>query len=290
MAEPNQFDIVGTLITQKGLTGENIALQIFSYMNISTFISCRSVSKIWKHFLITQRKLKSICMEELRKTASYLRCLDQAWLKCDQISAQQSLRWFHFPGTPLPAYGPNLDNLAALPTWENLFYAIDENGTTEDIIEVYSKIQCIAAFNNYIDFWCKACDLSCYHYRASKKYPFENSEIFEDSYIGEELQKEIMKFVKEQKQQKYPLDKSKWKKSIQELQCKIPKPSFGGLQVEVKYCWAVGPFTASQLISDIAGQIQKKFVLKLRRIVKNFQEQDVEPLMSYFAEIQLSSV
>ena len=288
MAEHNQFDIVGTLITQKSLTGENIALQIFSYMNISTFISCRSVSKIWKHFLMTQRRLKSICMEELRKTASYLTCLDQAWLRCDQIWAQQSLTVFRFPGSPLPVYGPNLDNLAALPTWENLFYAIDENGTTEDIIEVYSKIQCIAAFNNYIDFCCKACNGSCYDYRASKKYPFENSEIFEDSYIGEELQKEIMKFVKEQKQQKYPLDKSKWKESIQELQCKVPK------QVELwdplKYSGALGPFTASELICDIAGQIQKKFLLKLRRVLKNFQEQDVEPLMSFFAEIQLSSV
>ena len=235
MAETNQFDIVGTLITQKGLTGENIALEIFSYMNISTFMSCRSVSKIWKHFLMTQRKLKSIWMEELRKTASYMTCLDQAWLRCDQIYAQQSLEAFRFPGSPLSVYGPNLDNLAALPSWENLFYAIDENGTTEDIIEVYSKIQCIAAFNNYIDFWCKACDRSCYlrhyrccivkwrdnnaTYRAAKKYPFENSEIFEDSYIGVELQKEMIKFVKEQEQQKYPLGGSKWKKSIQELQC-----------------------------------------------------------------------
>jgi hypothetical protein len=101
----------------------------------------------------------------------------------------------------------------------------------------------------------------------------------------------MMKFVMEQKQQKYPLNKSKWeKKSIQELQCEISKPSWGGLQIELEYCWAVGPFTASELISDIAGQIQKKFVLKLRRLLKNFQEQDVEPLMSFFAEIQLSSV
>ena len=148
---------------------------------------------------------------------------------------------------------------------------MDENGTTEDIIEVYSKIQCIAAFNNYIqyiDIW--------YH-------PFENSLIFKDNYTGEEIQKEKIRFVKEQKQQKYPLGKSKWKKSIQELLC--DPAGWDRL-----YSCAIGPFTASDLISDIAGQIQKKFVLKLRRMLKNFQEQDLELLMSYFAEIQLSSV
>ena len=107
MAEQNQFDIVGTLITQKGLTGENIGLQIFSYMNISTFMSCRSVSKIWKHFLMTQRRLKNIWMEELRKTASYLTCLDQSWLTCDGIlHCDPILARVHLSRV----YGPNWDN------------------------------------------------------------------------------------------------------------------------------------------------------------------------------------
>ena len=64
LAKTNQFDFIEILITEKGLPGKNICLQIFSYLDFSTLTEAHQVSKTWNQFL-TQRKC--IWMEKLRR-------------------------------------------------------------------------------------------------------------------------------------------------------------------------------------------------------------------------------
>jgi hypothetical protein len=59
MADDNQFDIIGALITEKGLTGENLTLDIISYaLDIPTFMSFVRVSRSWSQFVLTHESLK----------------------------------------------------------------------------------------------------------------------------------------------------------------------------------------------------------------------------------------
>ena len=52
IAECHPFDIIGTLITEKSLTGENLSRQIFSYLDISSFFRVQMVSKTWRYHLV----------------------------------------------------------------------------------------------------------------------------------------------------------------------------------------------------------------------------------------------
>ena len=52
IAECGQFDIIGTLITEKSLTGENLSRQIFSYLDISSLFRVQMVSKTWRYHLV----------------------------------------------------------------------------------------------------------------------------------------------------------------------------------------------------------------------------------------------
>ena len=47
-AECDKFDIIGTLITEKSLTGANLILQIFSHLDISSLFRIQMVSKTWR--------------------------------------------------------------------------------------------------------------------------------------------------------------------------------------------------------------------------------------------------
>ena len=60
MAEVNQFDIIGVLITEKGLTGKNLTLDILSHvLDIPTFMSFVRVSSTWSQFVMTDKSLKT---------------------------------------------------------------------------------------------------------------------------------------------------------------------------------------------------------------------------------------
>ena len=48
----NQFDIIGTFLTEKSMTGENITKQIFSYLDISSLFRVQMVSKTWRYHLV----------------------------------------------------------------------------------------------------------------------------------------------------------------------------------------------------------------------------------------------
>ena len=50
--EGRPFDIIGTLITEKSLTGENLSRQIFSYLDISSLFRVQMVSKTWRYHLV----------------------------------------------------------------------------------------------------------------------------------------------------------------------------------------------------------------------------------------------
>ena len=52
IAECDPFDIIGTLITEKSLTGENLSRQIFSYLDISSLFRVQMVSKTWRYHLV----------------------------------------------------------------------------------------------------------------------------------------------------------------------------------------------------------------------------------------------
>ena len=75
MADAQNFDLVGTLIIEKGLTGENLSLKIFSYLDISSRLRVRMVSKTWYRFLTRQIKM---WMEELRNIVSLLEYIDKS--------------------------------------------------------------------------------------------------------------------------------------------------------------------------------------------------------------------
>ena len=51
IAKCDPFDIIGTLITEKSLTGENLTRQIFSYLDISSLFRVQMVSKTWRQNL-----------------------------------------------------------------------------------------------------------------------------------------------------------------------------------------------------------------------------------------------
>ena len=73
MAEDNQFDMIGALISEEGKIGENLATHIFSQLDISSLLRVRRVSRTWNQFL---KKQKCIWMEKVRKTEDFLGHLD----------------------------------------------------------------------------------------------------------------------------------------------------------------------------------------------------------------------
>jgi hypothetical protein len=72
MEETESFDIVGNLLCNYEMTGEDLAHEIFSYLDFSSIQDSRLVSKPWNHFLSNDRKL---WMEILRRTQPYIQFL-----------------------------------------------------------------------------------------------------------------------------------------------------------------------------------------------------------------------
>ena len=72
MEEPESFDIVGNFLYNYGLTGENLAHEIFSYLDFSPIQDSRLVCKSWNIFLSKDRKL---WLEILRQTQPFFEFL-----------------------------------------------------------------------------------------------------------------------------------------------------------------------------------------------------------------------
>ena len=72
MAESKNFDIVGVFLSDYGLTGPNIALQIFSYLDFSSLQNGLLVCENWTQFLTKDRTL---WLQMLGKTQPVLQYL-----------------------------------------------------------------------------------------------------------------------------------------------------------------------------------------------------------------------
>ena len=72
MVESESFDIVGNLLSNYGMTGEDIAHEIFSHLDFSSIQDSRLVTKPWNLFVSNNRKL---WMEMLRQTQPYIQFL-----------------------------------------------------------------------------------------------------------------------------------------------------------------------------------------------------------------------
>ena len=115
--DSKNFDIVGTLMTEMGLTGENLTRQIFSHLDMTSLVCVRKVSKIWQGFMIRQ---KSIWMVELRKFEPHLEFIENALFRNRKRKRRQEL------------------------TWDNL----EESSNIAVMESVYLEIQCLAAFHH----------------------------------------------------------------------------------------------------------------------------------------------
>ena len=74
LEESGNFDIIGTLLCNYGLTGQNLARDIFSYMDVSSIQGGHLVCKTWNLFLI---KDKNLWMKILRRTQPYFEFLSK---------------------------------------------------------------------------------------------------------------------------------------------------------------------------------------------------------------------
>ena len=90
LEEPRNFDIVGTFICNYGMTGENIAREIFSYLDVSSLQKGHLVCKTWNFFLINDKR---VWMDILRRTQPYFKFVSKQLLS-DEDFASDAERYF----------------------------------------------------------------------------------------------------------------------------------------------------------------------------------------------------
>ena len=170
MAAANQVDIIGSMITEKGLTGENICREIFSYLDFSSLRFSRMVSKTWYQFLKQQR---SIWMDFLRKLEPYLQY-------CDNLPTLLNVKKY-FPDAPWVSW----------PEWKVIFDSIEKDGKMEDIIDTFLKIQGFAVYG-----WGNPKYFEAAGYWPDEPLiepqPFKNADIFQRSWIGNKFYMEVL--------------------------------------------------------------------------------------------------
>ena len=122
MEKPESFDIVGNLLCNYGLTGEDLAHEIFSYLDFSSIQDSRLVSKPWNLFLSNDRKL---WLEMLRQTKPYIVFLS------NQLSGES------------PNFADEMKN-----NWEEFFKCIEIRAKNDrffcqKMIWIFKKIQLV---------------------------------------------------------------------------------------------------------------------------------------------------
>merc|ERR1712051_422066 len=120
--EPRNFDIIGTLVCNFGMTGENLVRKMFSYMDVSSVQGGHLVCKNWNFFLINDRKL---WMDILRQTHPYFEFLSGQLLSDEEYGAD-----------------------AKTKIWKKYFDFIEENDeiSCRKIIQLFKRIQMIQVF------------------------------------------------------------------------------------------------------------------------------------------------
>ena len=93
LEESGNFDIIGNLFCNYGLTGKNLVHDIFSYMDVSSIQGGHLVCKTWNLFLINDRKL---LMRILRRTQPYFEFLSKQLSDEDFDAADERKMWRDF--------------------------------------------------------------------------------------------------------------------------------------------------------------------------------------------------
>jgi len=127
MAESKNFDIVGVFLSDYGLTGQNIALQIFSYLDFSSLQNGLLVCENWNQFLTKDRTL---WLQMLGKTQPVLQYLSNELSNGDEDERKV---WQEFFDSLKTKENIKFDKISRLFTKIMSMFAIiqewgDENG------------------------------------------------------------------------------------------------------------------------------------------------------------------
>jgi len=127
LEKPKSFDILGNFLYNYGLTGQNLAHDIFSYLDFPSIQDSHLVCKSWSIFLSNDRKL---WMDILRQTQPFFEFLSNQFL--NHGNAEDS------------AFNETKKN------WKKFFDAIEilsqnDNFSCQKMIQLYMKIQVIHA-------------------------------------------------------------------------------------------------------------------------------------------------
>ena len=85
LEEPSNFDIIGALVSNYGMTGENLVHKIFSYMDVSSLQGGHMVCKTWNLFLVNDKKL---WMDILRQTRPFFEFLSKQILSEEDLAIE----------------------------------------------------------------------------------------------------------------------------------------------------------------------------------------------------------
>ena len=77
LEKPKSFDIIGNFLYDYGMTGQNLAHVIFSYLDFPSIQDCRLVCKSWSIFLSND---KILWMNILRQTQPFFEFLSNQFL------------------------------------------------------------------------------------------------------------------------------------------------------------------------------------------------------------------
>ena len=127
LEKPKSFDIVGNFLYNYGLTGQNLAHDIFSYLDFPSIQDSHLVCKSWSIFLSNDRKL---WMDILRQTQPFFEFLSNQFLNHenakDSASKETKKNWKEF-----------FDSIE--------IHAKNDNFTCQKMIQLFKKIQVIHA-------------------------------------------------------------------------------------------------------------------------------------------------
>jgi hypothetical protein len=85
LEEPSSSDIIGTLVSNYGMTGENLVHKIFSYMDVSSLQGGHMVCTTWNLFLVND---KTLWMDILRQTRPFFEFLSKQILSEEDLTIE----------------------------------------------------------------------------------------------------------------------------------------------------------------------------------------------------------
>ena len=114
--EPRNFDVIGTLVCNYGMTGENLVHKMFSYLDVSSLQRGHLTCKTWNLFLVNDKKL---WMDILRQTRPYFDFLSKQLLSEEDAADAET------------------------KIWKKYFDFVEKNYCCHKIMQVFKRIQMI---------------------------------------------------------------------------------------------------------------------------------------------------